>query len=150
MGIKEEFQRFIAPIKRSISLILGRALLSAVNDTNNIQLVKVTLFADEVKENVEHIQPYGFTSVPNAGAEVLMGFIGGRKEQAIAIVIGDSRQRIHNMSTGDVALHREAGENIWIKLRANEILELHARRVNINLETGGQLNVAGGNLTVDA
>lgn len=149
MGVREEFHRFLQPMKRRIALLLGRALLVAVDDSTNIQLLRIKMLNGEEKLGVERIQPYGLTTVPIKNSEVLIGAINGSKDQIVVIGVGDSTSRIKNLSEGDVALHRQSNDKTWIKLLSNDTIEINGKYVNVNLETGGQLNVAGGNLTVD-
>lgn len=150
MGIREELHRFMQPIRRRIALLLGRALLVSADDSKGIQLIRIQMFNGEEKQGVERLQSYGMTSVPKEGSEVLIGAINGSKDQVIAIVVNDSNARMTGLNEGDVALHRQSGDKVWIKLLSNDVIEINAKNVNVNLETGGQLNVAGGNLTVDA
>lgn len=147
--MKEELYRFLQPLRRRISLLIGRALLVAVDDSKNLQLLRISMLSGEEKEGVERMQQYGFTSVPVSGSEVLIGAINGSKDQVIAIVVNDSRARMKNLSEGDVAIHRQSTDNVWIKLLSNDTIEVHAKNVNVNLESGGKVDIAG-NLTIDS
>ena len=43
---------------------VARAVLNVVDDEGNMQRVQISLLEDEVIDDVERFQDYGFTSVP--------------------------------------------------------------------------------------
>lgn len=149
--------KLLEPLKTRIRMILNRALLEAIDDSKSMQLIKVTVMEGEVKDLVERIQEYGFTSVPRKGSEALVGFIGGNKDQGIAIKVDDSRVRLKDLPDGSVAMYHYSGhkivmtdDTVEITLVSGKTVNINARNVNVNLESGGQFSVAGSNLTVDA
>jgi phage gp45-like len=60
----DDMKRFIAPLQRRVMLAIGRGTLGPVNDADGLQRSQVKLLAGEVRDNVERIQPYGFSAVP--------------------------------------------------------------------------------------
>lgn len=48
---------------------LARGVLSLVNAGSKMQGLQMRLTADEVKDGMEHFEPYGLTSNPHPGAE---------------------------------------------------------------------------------
>lgn len=148
MSLLEQLQRFIAPIQRRISVLLSRGIVKTFSDTTNMPLVKIQLSSDEVKEDLEYIQTYGFTSVPEAGAEAVVGFFGGNRDNGVVLAIGDARARKKSLEPGDVCMYHKDGA--YAIFKANNVIEVSGKNVNVLLEAGGQLNVGDGNLTVDA
>ena len=57
-------RRLLAPIERRIFLMLGRALLTAINNSEKTQKLQMTVLADETVTGVERFQDYGFESYP--------------------------------------------------------------------------------------
>lgn len=114
MSLLDELQRFVAPIKRRVALVVGRAVLEAVADGTGLQLVQLTAGKDEVLDGVERVQNYGFTSVPDQGAEVVILCVGGNRGQAIAVAVDDSRERKKGLQPGDVAVYRKGGDYILL------------------------------------
>lgn len=91
-----------------------RGRMALVDDSKKLQQVQVELLADEVKDNVERFQQYGFTSVPLTGAEVVCVFLGGGRDHGIAFTIDDRRYRLTGLDNGDVALYNDTGAKIVI------------------------------------
>ena len=120
-----EFGKMIAPYARRISNMLARGTLAAVNAASKMQGLQLRLLAGEVKDNVEHFEPYGFTSNPKGGAEAVAVFLDGDRSHGIAIVVADRRYRLTGLQTGEVALHDDQGQKV------------HLTRTGIVIDGGG-------------
>lgn len=104
----------INPIARRVSLMVGRALLAAASAGGNRQFVQITSLAGEVKDNVEHVQPYGFASRPLNGAQVVFLCVGGSRDHMIAVCIDDPRHR-PPLEPGEAAIWTDEGDIIHLK-----------------------------------
>lgn len=99
----------------------ARALLQKVGDAlpfddlKEVQEVAASFMAGEARRGIEHMQQYGFTSVPfdpdegkdgapGAGPEAFVQFIGGNRSFPSMGPIDDRRHRMKGLSPGDVAL----------------------------------------------
>jgi len=126
----EQLQTFIAPLKHRIMSMIGRCIVSAVQDTNDMQLLKVELRKGEVAEDVEHIQPYGFTSRAKRGAQAVYGAIGGSREDMVVLTVGDARYRLKALAEGEVALYTDEkgvdGTPESIHLKRGKSIEIHS------------------------
>lgn len=148
MTLLDQLHRFMTPVYRRLNALLSKGIVKSASDGSKIQVLKVALGAGELRDGLERLQPYGLTSVPEAGAEAVVAFIGGNRDNGVVVVVDDSRERKTGLSVGDVCLYRKGGP--FIQLKDNNVIEIHAKNVNVTLDSGGQLNVANGNLTVDA
>jgi phage baseplate assembly protein V len=52
-----------------------------------LQTLQVRILAGETKGDVEHFEPYGFTSCPLAGAEGIVAFPGADRSHAVLLVV---------------------------------------------------------------
>lgn len=96
-----------------IRLMLGRAVISAIRYDADIHRVQIHLLADELADDVEMMQQYGFVSAPLEGAEAVAGFIGGNRDLGIIIATHDRRYRLV-LQGGEVAIHDDQGQKIHI------------------------------------
>lgn len=95
--------------------ILARGTLSLVNAVSKMQGLQVRLLAGEVKDGMEHFEPYGFTSNAQGGAEVLAGFFGGDRSHGVVICVADRRFRLQGLQSGEVALYTDEGDKLHFK-----------------------------------
>jgi len=90
---------------------------------------QMRLYAGEVKDGLEHFEPYGFTSNPLAGAEGLAAFLGGDRSHGVVLVVADRRYRIQSMAPGEVAIYTDEGDKIHFK--RGRIIDIETQTLNI-------------------
>lgn len=113
--------RLVARVRGMVS----RAVVSLVNDARGLQALQVTLLADQVPDDAEHFQHYGFTSVPLPGAEGIGLAVGGSSGHTVVINVDDRRYRLQALAAGEVALYDDLGH------------KLHLTRTGIVIDGGG-------------
>lgn len=106
--------KLLQPIQRRVRLMISRAVLTLVNDGAGIQVVQVKLLAGEVRDSVERMQDYAFTSVPHAGAEGVMACVSGDRDHGIVIVMDDRRHRPTDLKSGESAMYDDLGQRIHL------------------------------------
>ena len=125
-----DLHKLMAPLARRIGNMLSRGTIAAVNAASKMQGLQVRLLAGEVKDNVEHFEPYGFTSNPNPGAEVISAFFDGDRSHGIIVVAADRRYRITGLATGEMAIHDDQGQKVHITRTG--ILIYTAKKVRVD------------------
>jgi phage gp46-like protein len=98
-----------------LTRLLARGTVVLANSASKLQSLQMRLTAGEVNDDMEHFEPYGFTSHPLAGAEGVVTFIGGDRSHAIALVIADRRYRLQSLASGEVAIYTDEGDKIHFK-----------------------------------
>lgn len=111
----KEFAKVMAPLARRLGNMVARGAVSAVNSATKMQSLQLRLMADEAKDNVEHFEPFGFTSKPLAGAEHVTVFMDGDRSHGITLVVADRRYRITGLQDGEAALHDAYGNKAHFK-----------------------------------
>ncbi len=110
-----EIKKALDPVKHRISLMLGRAVLSLISDAEARQYVQFEALKGEVKDRVERVQQYGFTSVPHPGAQVVFVAMGGNRDHLLAISVDDPRHRLFGLEIGEAAMFTDEGDKIVLK-----------------------------------
>ena len=85
--------RILAPIKRSLKLLINRGVMAFVSDEHKRQNLQIRLQSDEVIDDAERFQNYGFSSVPVAG-EVIALEVGGKRSHVVVIVVEIGRAHV--------------------------------------------------------
>lgn len=154
------WNRLTAPIMRRIKLLVTRAVVKLVDPAQLMQELQVEALAGEVLDGIEHFEPYGFTSHPLAGAEVLLLSAGGRRAHTLAGIVADRRYRKTGLAPGESAMHNHVGDYILIKqdrsievfagtkvkVTAPTVEVVASTKVTVTsplVEMSGNLNVAG-------
>jgi len=153
---EQAFQRLIAPLMRRLRLMIGRAVVTIVNDSLKEQNLQVTSLDEGPLDDVERPLQYGQISVPLAGAEAIMVSLGGDTDSAVALVVEDRRYRPTNLVAGDSGLYHFEGHRIRLTKDGRAIvtcktLEVYADEkmaVTTPLATFSDDVEVGGNLLV--
>lgn len=134
----------IREVKRHIeralnSIRLGfRGKLTRNNSASPIQLAQAAGLADELLQNVELMQQYGYTSNPPSGSECIVLPLGGRTGHGIIIATEHGTYRLKNLKPGEVALYSDEGDSIVLK--RGRIIEVTTQTFRINAATAIELN----------
>lgn len=120
--------RLIDPLRRRMATLIGRAVLHAVNAAPGCQTLQVMILADELQTDVEHMEPYGFTSNPPAGAEGVILNVAGQRGAAVALNFGNRNFRLAGLKSGEIAIYTDEGDKIVLKRDRNiEVETLHLK-----------------------
>nr|WP_313364383.1 phage baseplate assembly protein V [Pseudomonas sp.] len=111
----------------------ARGVVALVDAGRKLQGLQMRLTADEVKDGMEHFEPYGFTSNPHPGAEGLAAFLGGDRSHGVVICVSDRRFRLQGLESGEVALHTDEGDVLHFK--RGRVIEVQTATFRVKAET---------------
>ena len=138
-----DLTRFLNPIKRQIFLLIGKAILTKVNNVGktgfhdsgtrpNPQRIDINWFGQLT--DIERAQPYGFETYPKADtAKCVLVSPDGSRSNAFVIMVQDDEYRPTDLIEGDVCLYDKddarikcSGGKVAIgnKDNGNELLDL--------------------------
>ena len=113
--------KYLSPFKRSLKLMISRAVVSIVSDAFKRQNLQVAIYDDEVVDDVERWQNYGHSSVPRAGEAIVLS-VGGKRSHLAAIVVDDKEARPINLKPGDSVLYHFEGHQLLLTENGEAIL----------------------------
>lgn len=137
---------------------ISRCIVKLLNTKKPSQTAQVRLHSDEVIDDMEYHEPYGFTSsAPTGKREGVALFLGGDRSNGFLIAVGNRQYRINNLEEGEVALYDDQGQ--YVKLLKNGHVQVKANtkvladcplfettadvKINGNLEVIGQVITQG-------
>lgn len=125
--------------------VFVRGVVAVVEAGRKMQAIQVRLTAGEVKGNVEHFEPYGWSSHPHPGAESVIAFVGGDRSHGVALCVADRRYRLVGLEAGEVAIYSDEGDSVVLKRGrvvevTTETFRLNAKRCELNATEGILLN----------
>jgi phage baseplate assembly protein V len=106
--IIEQLKHLLRPLSNRIANTVARAVVQRINDAAKQQLIQIGALAEEDVDDVEHFHPYGFFSVPLAGAEAFVLFPNGDRTHGMALV-SDRRYRPTGGEPGESGIYNDAG-----------------------------------------
>lgn len=122
-------ERLLRPLRRGLASVVARGVVMLVNDAAKMQALQVRVMADEVLDDVEHWQPYGFSAHPLGGAEALVLAVGGHRAHSVVVSCGDRRYRLTGMEGGEVAIYTDEKDKIHLK--RGRVIEVETHTLNI-------------------
>lgn len=105
----------LRPVRARVANMIARGVVKLVDDSQKLQLLQLSVGPDEVRDQVERFQQYGLTSLPDAGAEAVVVFVGGARDHGLAVAVDDRRYRVSGLASGEVVIYSKAGQTIWLK-----------------------------------
>ena len=133
MNIIHEIRAMLDPIKRRILSIVGRAVLKQVYEDQGIQLVRIDDTVGDVRDRVQRMQDFGFSSHPPLESEVLVLFPGGDRTAGIIIKAEDRSTRVKNLSVGESVVYNAHGLRVFLKEGAIHIGQSDSSTENLVL-----------------
>ena len=103
----------MAAIKKLVSrveMMLAKAIVKAVIDTDEIQLVKLSVLAGETQDGIERLQNYGFSSVPPIGSEAFVAYLNGNRDHGVVIVCDNGEFRPVGLKDGEAIAYTKYGQ----------------------------------------
>lgn len=165
-----ELQTAVRDLRSRVFLIAARAVLRLTDEPHGQRRVQVGLLRGETRDRVEHMETYGLSARPLAGAEAVVLFLGGHRDHPIALSTPDRRHRPQDLQPGAVSLHSfRLGNPFRHEIRLDEqgrvsITSDHGQRVLLDelgqveitsdhgqrvlLDTAGDMHLTCGTLRV--
>lgn len=112
----------LRPIMHRLRGLVRRGLITRVDEAPKMRELQVKAGFGDLRDRVEHLEPYGYTSAPLPEAEALLLNVGADRAHTVAAVVADRRHRTLGLGPGDVAMHPAGGATVI--LRANGGIEI--------------------------
>ncbi|MCP4147916.1 MAG: phage baseplate assembly protein V [bacterium] len=150
-----DVKRLLNPVKNSIFLLLGRAVVKLIENSSKVQKIQVVGLTKETITGIERLQNYGFESFPRTGSEAFIAFVNGNREQGVALVVQDPDAR-PEIQEGEVCVYTHAGNKVYLKTDSIGIesgkskIEVKEQSVIINTETEISLKIGGSEIKVSS
>lgn len=109
-----QLQHMLRPLATRIANTIARGVVQLVDDDKKLQLLQVGVLADEDGDDAEHHQPYGFSSVPLAGAEAVVVYPNGDRSHPLVVTVSDRRYRPTGGEPGEVTVYHHGGAKITL------------------------------------
>ena len=106
--------RMLAPMARRMRLMVGRAIVTAINDAGKVQSAQVKLLDGEVRNGVEILHQYGFNSNSPGHPEGLYFSVGADRDHGVMVCVASRQYRIRSLASGEVAIGDDLGQKVHL------------------------------------
>lgn len=103
----EQIKRALLPLQTKIQMMIGRCILSAVDNSEGYQNLTVTGYSGEVISEINRAEEYGFTTYPFKDAEAVALFVQGNRDQGVVIKVADREYRPLDLQEGEVCIYTD-------------------------------------------
>lgn len=136
-----QLRTLLHPLRQRVAGLVARGVVKLVNDASNLQLVQLGVLEGETVPDGEHHQPYGFSSIPLAGAEAVVLFQSGDRGRPLVVAVSDRRHRPTGGEPGEVTVYHHGGAKVRLLAGGN---------VEVQPAPGGQVLIREEGGTTDA
>lgn len=102
-------QTFTAPLARRLRVLLQRSQVLLTKYNGKIRILQVQVPGGQALSDVEHLEPFGFTSHAPKGAEAIVLAFGGNGSHSVGLLVGDRRYRLV-IEEGEAAIYNLQGD----------------------------------------
>ncbi len=131
---------------RSLLDLITRGVVTAKNGIRKMRTLQVLMLDRDLRDPVEHFEPYGFTGEPHEGAEVLAVSLGGDREHTIAAIVTDRRYRPTSLEDGEVVIYDDLGRKVYLSRNG---IRVEGVSSPVTVTTSGSVTVKGASITLD-
>lgn len=125
---------------RAVRGMISRAIVRGVDEARKLRALKIEVYKDDVRDGVEHVEPYGYTARPLADGECIVVHVAGDRSHPIAISTPDRRHRPTDLAAGEVAIYDDQGQTVRIY---RDRVEVSAAKIVID---SGTVEIGDGTL----
>lgn len=140
----KELQRWtgreIAKAKRQAVRTVARGVVQSIRDDREFQTAQLEVLAGEVTTQLERMQDYGFTAVPELSdddVEAFVVYLGGNREHGVIIKLDRRKDRPKNLKPGESKQYNsKRATHIYLK-------DDGTAEINCDLEVDGTIHATG-------
>ncbi len=128
---------------------LARCSVGVSHGASKMRTLQVEMQDGEVRDGLEHFEPYGFTSEPHTDkkTDAVAGFFDNTKAHGIVLIIADRRYRITQLKPGEVCVYDDKNRYIYFK---EDALIVDGANLPITVKTDNTVTVNANTVKVDA
>jgi len=136
----------LSSLYHRVRMILGIGKITSMSDSGSAQTVQYQT-PMEVRDNTIRMAEFGFSSGLPAGTDVVIGFLGG--DRSNAVIMGSNHQgyRQTGLAAGETVIYSQWGQivkltqsGIIVDAKNQPVTVNNATTVTINAATGVQMN----------
>jgi phage baseplate assembly protein V len=111
----QQIERRLKTLGEALRRTAVRGFVQLVKDSGDVQFVQLQLDADNVRDDVEHFQPFGLAGHPLKDAQGLVFMVAGNPRHLVAMGLFNPDKRPKDLEEGATALYDAEGVKVHLK-----------------------------------
>lgn len=95
----------ISQIINKLKSLIVRGVIKSINDGSARQMVVASLLYGELKDRIERVQQFGFSSVPPAGASAIFGAVAADRNRLVCLGENHPEYRPTGKAVGETIIY---------------------------------------------
>lgn len=126
-----------------------RSTITGAKPESEMREVQTLYNSTSVQDDMEHLEPYGFTSEPftDGQTDAVNLYFDDERNHGVVINIADRRYRITGMKSGEVAIYDNQKRHVYLK---QDCIEIDGVDSPINVKTSDTINANANVVNVTA
>lgn len=137
----------LSDLGERIWALLSRGRVTGADGNKPMRTLQLELLSSDARDNVEHMEPYGFTSEPFVESEALAASLSGDRNHTVVITVADRRYRLKALKQGEVAIFDDQHRKVHL---TRDGIVIDGVNSPITIKTGGTVDVKGQTINLTA
>lgn len=129
---------------------IERGTVTISKNDDELRELQVEHQSGEVRQDVEHMEPYGFSSEPytDKKTDAITFYTDESHELGFVMCVADRRFRVKSLKTGEVVIYDDKKRHIYLK---RDCIDIDGVDDPINIHTKGDINItSNANINIKA
>lgn len=137
---------YFRELSTRVAMMLGLGKVTRTQDNGKVQTLQYQT-AFEVRDDTYRMSDFGFSSALPAGSDVLIGYLGGSRSNAVIFASNHAGSRHQGLNPGESVLYNQWGlhilmteKGIVIEANGQDVTINNADKATINAKTEVRIN----------
>lgn len=136
-------EQAIERLWRRLQMMVGRGVVTAVDDRGPVQLMQVRASGLEVADRRVRPQEFGLTSNPPVGSDAALAAVSGDRASTMVVGVNHQGSRPRGLRAGETKLYCEDGKYVYLTADGGIVVEARGQDVVVNNANNVTWNLSG-------
>lgn len=124
-------------------MVVGRGVVTAVDDSGPVQLMQVRASGLEVADRRVRPQEFGLTSNPPVGSDAALAAVSGDRSSTMVVGVNHQGSRPRGLRAGETKLYSQDGKYVYLTADGGIVVEAKGQDVVVNNANNVTWNLSG-------
>lgn len=136
-------EQAIERLWRRLQMMVGRGVVTAVDDSGPVQLMQVRASGLEVADRRVRPQEFGLTSNPPVGSDAALAAVSGDRSSTMVVGVNHQGSRPRDLLAGETKLYSQDGKYVYLTAAGGIVVDAGGQDVVVNNAKDVTWNLSG-------